>query len=288
MFNFRNMFKPESDVYRNLEFFKTGYGQNLLEASSEDIFIAEFKFENALNSPNSPVELVAAALALLRTDIDLVVVNDESSHFYFIQAVLVKNGIPFRIKNFDIVLEETDELDHMFFYEFGLDNIELYFAAKLAFALEVNVILPRAFIRIINRSYQKSCEAKCWPNYFVYVENERYHQFNQLCKKLNISVLWNLFRLTPDLYFSYFNLQLEAALNASEFHNNYLYEESLFKAHDRSGIRMEFNQSTIRSFKKNSEAFKTFQQASFPVNVFTKKYLNKDFKVNSFFEEIYI
>lgn len=224
--NFQMVFNENSKVRRKLSFISSGYGidANKKRYRKEDIFFFDF---DLIGRPKTKFisQVFQEVISDLRKDLQFVLLNDNSSEYHYLKRELDSQSVRFIEHRIQDQVPLDKKLAELSFHTFGLDSIELFNFLSLGVYFQKPILCPRFYFRVVNAAYGSSN-----PSYWVYVENERYHIFDQLCQELNVQIIWNFYRCHSDFYFHFFDHRLETFLLNHQGRDIALFEREQLKA----------------------------------------------------------
>jgi hypothetical protein len=138
------------------------------------------------------------------------------------------------------------------------------------------VIWPKGYLRVLNMSYYRSLGREFGVPYWVYVENELSYVTGLALKELNLLAVENVLKMSPEVFKSYFINFLETWECQSFLHphNDRLERESwLSLVNNKKTNLYDHFITTNNQFVIDKSDHLDFQQRSFPLRGFFKKYL---------------
>lgn len=273
-------------------FYESGYNAQAWTISSQpstDIFY--FDLTPLPNCEDLIAELRTSALDVFKSNSILL---DDGSLEAEILKLLAPPKCKLHIKtwplDFPMDLEKSIQWSNL-----RLDDPELHLLLQYAKYIGRPLIVPRAFLRVINANWSHSTNKSYGDPYWVYTENERYHCMHMIQQAEQLEIEPNIFKWSSRVYSAYFNNPMLKAFFLSTDKpaaNNYLLERSILcHIYEELGGKAQ-----VELHKKHWPAPKALrailptvdlQQASFPIHGFYKKYLNQNLPANTLELAIY-
>ncbi len=276
-------------------FYESGYNGLPWSCSTEpetDIFY--FDLQALSLSDSLVIELQNAAAEIFKQE--PLIIDDRS-----LEAEIIKRMLPSSLKK-NIVDWPSDfpidcSLSQKWNKKIKLADPELHLLLQYAYHTRSPLVVPRAWLRIVNASWLYSAQKSIGPAYWVYTENERHHAFETIAKTENLTVFGNMFKWSDKVYHSYFNDPLIKDFllsNNTKTPDNYSIERQLLlKIYEAlGGTATDLNQVDKKQWicpqrLMNCLMPLPMQQATFPIHSFYAKYLNLDLDVNQLEKNVY-
>lgn len=264
-----------------MKWWQSGYRQ--------DVFYSEYP--DIKDSQDFYSEL-SAAFANLKKFEPWLVLNDGSLQAQLWIQLLQQESITFSVlEDHDIETLLEDMSDDFFKKHSEKWNSQgVYRPSHLLYAFlserfQEALLLPGGELRILNASFSRKLQKSLGTPYFVFVDNERFHNLEAAFSKRSLPVILNPLKLTPTLFRSYFvSDSIQKWLRDPEGPHNYHAEQSLLSSQlksPRHGVPLNL---------KIWEGFATEprqQQSPFPLHRLFQRVLNTSPYFNSLAEEWY-
>lgn len=256
-------------------FFESGYNNLpwVPHKNQEDRFFADFK--NLADIPLMDfAETLQSSLEELSHQLPELTLLDDGSVFCQALLWLTRNT---RIQIYSLTrFRKWDlELAQRCSQDFGIRDARTLALLQVTSELQVPVIWPQAFLRVLNVSYQRSEKKEYGSPYWVYVESEKSHQTAMALTSLRLRAVENVLKISPEVFKSYF-FHFQDLWHRPSFQDphNDLQERKLFQAltGSQSSIYLTFQPPPLNL---ELSAIRQ-QQAAFPLRGFFRKYFQKN------------
>lgn len=275
-------------------FYESGYNAVAWSAAQSfetDIFY--FHINDLPNADSLKTEL-QKAIDFICKENSVVLLDDQS-----LESQIIKKLAPTSLKiqpwpqNFEIDLKLSKKWKE----NYSLQDPEAHLILQFAKRINTPVIVPRAWLRIINTNWQHSQQKSLGLPYWVYVENERSHLFELVQQAEGLRIHSNIFKWSAKVFRSYFENQnlIHFLQNQKEPPaDNYAMERTmlvqLYKELD--GDLKSLNKTDKIHWPIPQELSQLFspqplQQAAFPLQHFYQKYFSKKIPINKLERHLY-
>lgn len=274
--NFQNIFHENA---LRIEFIdlRSGYNSNFcnLRNNLNDFFIFDIRSRKKSDRNLKILDAFESVFTRIKKEEEFVLINDGSWKYQFLKVFFERFEIRFETKEWAI----QNHLHYSAqFAEFEFDSLELANLACYGFETEKVVVFPDFYFRLVN-----AFAGTANPAYWTYVENERYHIFNEFCRKHNLRIIWNFFKTSDIFYLAVFNENLANALTEGWISFDQ-WMRSQLKYHacptEKKESELLFNS---RNFKHQT---RSMAQGAYPLHCLYE-ILGRSFKGNEFYLNIY-